>query len=78
MNATRPFSAEPLFDPELAKLIFGVFDEAFQSLGEIARPRIVHEAIARHILEAVEEGERDPDRIYKRVLRLVALRHGNR
>jgi hypothetical protein len=46
MNATQPFSCEPSFEPELGKLIFDVFDEIIQSLGHIARPRIVHEAIA--------------------------------
>jgi hypothetical protein len=74
MNATQPFSCEPSFEPELGKLIFDVFDEIIQSLGHIARPRIVHEAIAKHIIEAVEDGERDPDRISQGVLRVVALR----
>jgi hypothetical protein len=72
MNTTQPFSAEPSFEPELAKFIFGVCDEVFQTLGDIAWPRIVHEAIVRQILEAVEEGERDPDRIYQRALGVVA------
>jgi hypothetical protein len=73
MNTSRPFSAESSFEPELAQLIFGVCDEVFKTLGDVARPRIVHEAIVRQILEAVEEGERDPDRIYQRALAVVAL-----
>jgi hypothetical protein len=71
MNTSRPFSAESSFEPELAQLIFGVCDEVFQTLGDIARPRIVHDAMVTEILEAVEEGERDPDRIYQRALGAV-------
>lgn len=74
MNTARPVSAEHSFEPELVKLIFDVFDEAIQSLGHIARPRIVHEAVAKRIIETVEDGERDPDRIYQGVLRAVSLR----
>jgi hypothetical protein len=74
MAATPAFSAEPSFEPVLAKLIFDIFDEIIQSLGHIARPRVVHDAIARQILEAVEEGERDPHRIHQRALRVLALR----
>ena len=74
MDTARPFSAESSFEPELAKLIFDAFDEAFQSLGRLAQPRVVHEAIAKQIIEAVEEGERDPNRIYQRALRVVAVR----
>src|SRR5262245_32979525 len=38
MNTTQPFSAESSFEPELAELIFGVCDEVFQTLGDLARP----------------------------------------
>jgi hypothetical protein len=50
-----------------------VFDEMIQSLDRVGRPRVVQEAVARQIIEAVQGGERDRDAIYQRVLAAMAL-----
>jgi hypothetical protein len=38
----------------------------------VGRPRVVQEAIAKQIIEAVGDGERDRDAIYQRVLASMA------
>jgi hypothetical protein len=64
MIRTLPFFQSATFDPEATKVMGDVFDEAIQSLDKLARPRMVQEAIAKKIIEAVQDGERDPERIY--------------
>jgi hypothetical protein len=53
-----------------------VFDEMITSLDRFGRPRIIQEAVARHILDAMRDGERDPDVVYQRVLAAMALKLG--
>jgi hypothetical protein len=76
MSVILPLIARSCFDPEATKLMGGVFDEMMQSLDQLGRPRIVQEAVARHIIEAVGDGERDPDVIYQRVLAAMASQLG--
>jgi hypothetical protein len=40
----------------------------------MGRPRVIQEAIARQIIEAVQDGERDRDAIYQRSLAALALK----
>jgi hypothetical protein len=68
-----PLFANACFDPEATKLIGDVFEEIILSLDRVGRPRVVQEAIARQIIEAVGDGERDRDAIYQRVLAAMAL-----
>jgi len=78
MRLSMPFPlfANACFDPEATKLMADVFEETMQSLDRLARPRVVQEAIARQIIEAVQDGERDRDAIYQRVLGAMAFRLG--
>lgn len=74
MSTPFPSFASACFDPETTQVMGEVFDEMMQSLGRIGRPRVVREAIARQIIEAVQDGERDRDAIYRRVLAAMALK----
>jgi hypothetical protein len=71
-----PFIADGCFDPEATKIMGEVFDEMVTSLDRFGRPRIIREAVARHIIEAMRDGERDSDVIYQRVLAAMALKLG--
>jgi hypothetical protein len=69
-----PLFANACFDPEATKLMGDVFEEMIQSLDRMGQPRVVQEAIARQIIEVVQDGERDRDAIYQRVLAAMALK----
>ncbi len=71
-----PFIADGFFDPEATKIMGDVFDEMIRSLDRFGRPRIVQEAVARHVIKAVRGGERDPDVIYQQVLAAMASQLG--
>jgi hypothetical protein len=72
MSMPFPLFAKACFDPEATKLMGDVFEEIILSLDRVGRPRVVQEAIARQIIEAVGDGERDRDAIYQRVLASMA------
>ena len=72
----HPLIASGCFDPEATKIMGDVFDEMIQSLDRFGRPRIIQEAVARHVIDAARDGERDPDVIYQRVLAAVAPKLG--
>ena len=69
----HPHVANACFDPDTTKVMGEVFDEMIRSLDRVGRPRVVQEAVARQIIEAVQRGERDRDAIYQRVLAAMAL-----
>ena len=71
-----PFIADGCFDPEATKIMGDVFDEMIQSLDRFGRPRIIQEAVARHVIKAVRDGERAPDVIYQRVLAAMSSKLG--
>ncbi len=68
-----PLFANTCFDPDTTKVMGEVFDEMIQSLDRVGRPRVIQEAVARQIIEAVQGGVRDRDAIYQRVLAAMAL-----
>jgi hypothetical protein len=76
MSMIFPFIADGCFDPEATKIMGEVFEEMVTSLDRFGRPRIIQEAVARHIIDAMRDGERDPDVIYQRVLAAMALKLG--
>jgi hypothetical protein len=76
MSMIFPFIADGCFDPEATKIMGEVFDEMITSLDRFGRPRIIQEAVARHILDAMRDGERDPDVVYQRVLAAMAVKLG--
>jgi hypothetical protein len=54
-----PLIASGCFDPEATKIMGEVFEEMVTSLDRFGRPRIIQEAVARHIIDAMRHGERD-------------------
>jgi hypothetical protein len=76
MRMIFPLIASGCFDPEATKIMGEVFEEIVTSLDRFGRPRIIQEAVARHIIDAMRDGERDPDVIYQRVLAAMALKLG--
>ena len=72
----HPLIAGGCFDPEATKIMGEVFDEMMTSLYRFGRPRIIQEAVARHIIDAMRDGERHPDVVYQRVLAAMALKLG--
>jgi len=72
----HPLIAGGCFDPEATKIMGEVFDEMITWLDRFGRPRIIQEAVARHIIDAMRDGERHPDVVYQRVLAAMALKLG--
>jgi hypothetical protein len=71
-----PLIASGCFDPEATKIMGEVFEEMVTSLDRFGRPRIIQEAVARHIIDAMRDGERDPDVVYQRALAAMASKLG--
>jgi len=61
-----------VFDPETTRILGNAFDAACALVGRTPRPTATWEAIAKNILEAAKQGERDPRRL--RDAGLAALR----
>jgi hypothetical protein len=55
-----------VFDDRMTKIMGEAFDSACKELHDTGQPPIVYEVIARRIIDAVRDGERDA----------VRLRHG--
>src|SRR5262245_49297503 len=76
MRMISSLLARNCFDPEATKVMGDVFDEMMRSLDRFGRPRIIQETLARLIIEAAQDGERDPDLMYQRVLAAMAPKIG--
>jgi hypothetical protein len=59
----RFYSNSSSFDHEVTRILGSAFDKACALLGRTPQPTAVREAIARNIVEAAKQGERDPDRL---------------
>ena len=62
-----------VFDAEITRTMGQVFDQACRSLQDFGSAVLVREIIARRIIEAAKNGERDPARLYEQALRLVSI-----
>jgi hypothetical protein len=51
------------FDDETTRLLGEAFDAARAALRDKGQPEIVYEIIAKRIIEAAKNGERDPTRL---------------
>jgi hypothetical protein len=72
MSIERFVQTNNAFDPDSMQLLGRAFDMACSLLGHTPQPTLTREAIARHIVEAARQGERDPARL--RDAGLAALR----
>ena len=61
------------FDAEITRTMGQVFDRACTSLRDFGSAILVREIIARRIIEAAKNGERDPARLYEQALRVVSI-----
>ncbi len=62
------------FGPEATASMGIAFEKACRSLGNGKQPPPVKEIIAKRILEAARQGERDPDRLCERALIALGIR----
>jgi hypothetical protein len=74
-----PFLAGLAFDPETTAVLASAFDAAWDRLvrsgspmGTEADKHALREHLARQIIAAAEDGERDPHRLVERALAYVA------
>jgi len=63
--------AGAVFDDRVTKIMGEAFDDACKELHDTGQPPIVYEVIAKRIIDAAKNGERDPTRL--RNAGLVAL-----
>jgi hypothetical protein len=68
MSMIHPLIPRGWFDPEATKIMGDVFDEMIRSLEQFGRPRIIQDAIARHVIAVAGGGARDREVIWERVL----------
>lgn len=69
MSATIvPFLKDGSFDPETVHAMGDAFDQARKLLHDRGQPSVVQEIIAKRIIEIARTGERDADKMCKRVL----------
>ena len=59
------------FDAEITRTMGQVFDKACNSLRDFGSAVLVREIIAKRIIEAAKNGERDPARLYEQAVRVV-------
>jgi len=69
MAMIHPLIPQGCFDPEATKIMGDLFDDMIRSLEQFGRPRIIQEAIARHVIAVARCGERDPEVIWERCSR---------
>jgi len=74
MTSITPFLSQHAFDPEITKLMGQAYDAAFGELGDRTPPALLKEIIAKRIIEAAEQGERDPKRLCASALDSLGLR----
>jgi glyoxylate carboligase len=63
-----PFLKDGSFDPETVHAMGDAFDRARKLLHDRGQPSVVQEIIAKRIIEIARTGERDADKMCKRVL----------
>ena len=74
MASIHPFiqnSAD--FDDETTRRLGEAFDAACQSMGDRGLPDIVREIIARRIIAAAKQGERDPKQLCNTALAALGI-----
>jgi hypothetical protein len=64
------------FDPEATASMGLAFEKACRSLGNGKQAPLVREVIAKRIIDAASNGERDPDRLCERALTALGIRKG--
>ena len=68
MGIIVPFFQGSGFDPETTKAMGEAFDAACKALQDPEQPELVKEIMAKRIIEAAKNGERDPHRLCAKAL----------
>jgi hypothetical protein len=61
------------FDPEATAAMTAAYGKACQSMHDWEQPEILKDIIAKRIIDVAADGERDPDMICERALRLLGF-----
>jgi len=72
----HPFIPRGVFDDAATKVMGQAFDAACKALHDTGQPTVVHEVMARRIIEAARSGERDISKL--RSAALAALANSSR
>jgi hypothetical protein len=65
--------ADAVFDDRITKIIGDAFDDACKELHDVGQPAVVLELIARRIIDAAKNGERDSLRLRNAGLAALGL-----
>jgi hypothetical protein len=68
------FPADSGFDAEATTAMGAAFDAACGPVGGRGQPGVVQEVIARRIIAAAKQGERDPKRLCENALKALRIR----
>jgi hypothetical protein len=69
--------AGTVFDDRVTQIIGEAFDDACKALHDAGQPAIVYEVIAKRIIDAARNGERDPVRLRKAGLAALGADSGD-
>jgi len=71
----KKFGADTVFDPEAVTILVGAFDDAWRSVEASGAPLatdkhapMARELLAKHIIEAAKQGERDQRQLSQEAL----------
>jgi hypothetical protein len=73
MGVVIPFFEDNAFDPQTTSAMGQAFELACQSLRIGGQPEIVKEVMAKRIIQAAQNGERDPHRLAVKAMDAVGL-----
>ena len=65
--------AGAVFDDRVTQIMGEAFDDACKELHDTGQPPIVYEVIAKRIIDAAKNGERDPTQLRKAGLTALGL-----
>jgi hypothetical protein len=72
MGLVLPFAPRCVFDDAATRVMGEAFDAACEELGDMGRPPLVREGMAKRIIEAARAGERDVRRLREAALAALA------
>jgi hypothetical protein len=64
---------EAAFEPAVTAILSEAFERARRSLHDSGQPEIVHEVLAKRIIEIARAGERDPRKLCEEALAAFGL-----
>jgi hypothetical protein len=67
-DVVTPIFKGAAFDAQETQIMGSAFEKACKALNDGEQPDLIKEIVAKHIVEAAKDGERDPDRLCERAL----------